>query len=133
MTGREKLLLGLRVLMEVGVVAALATWGVHTGHSTGTKIVYGLGAPALGFGLWGAVDFHQAGPYAEPARLVQELALSGLAAAAWYAAGQPALGIALAAVSVVYHALVYAFRARLLKPRGRPLPPESVSAAEVVR
>jgi Protein of unknown function (DUF2568) len=117
MTNRERLNLILRVLMEVGVVAGLAFWGVHTGGSTGAKILLGVGVPVLGFGFWGAVDFHQAGRFAEPARLIQEIAVSGLAAFAWYAAGRHGLGIGLAALSVVYHALVYASGARLLKPR----------------
>jgi hypothetical protein len=106
----------LRVTMECGVVAALAWWGVHTGGSTGMKVVYGIGAPAVGFGFWGAVDFHQLGRLGEPVRLIQELAISGLAAVAWYTAGQHELGIALAALSLVYHALVYATGSRLLKP-----------------
>jgi hypothetical protein len=41
-----------------------------------------LGAPLVGFGFWGAVDFHQAGRFAEPLRLIQELAISALAAVA---------------------------------------------------
>ena len=117
-TGREQLNLILRVAMECGVVAALAYWGVRAGDSTPMKVVLGVGAPAIGFGFWGAVDFHQAGRFAELARLTQELAVSGLAALAAYAAGQHTLGIGLASLSGVYHALVYASGARLLKPRA---------------
>lgn len=113
----QRLNLALRALMEIGVVAALGYWGFQTGGSTTTKILLGLGAPVVGFGFWGAVDFHQAGRLAEPLRLLQELALSGLAAFAWYGAGQHALGLALALLSIVYHALVYASGSRLLHPR----------------
>jgi hypothetical protein len=77
--------------------------------------VLGVGAPVIGFGLWGAVDFRWARRLAEPLRLVQELAVSGLAALGLYAAGREVLGVALAALSVGYHALVYASGARLLK------------------
>ena len=119
MTGRQRLNLMLRVLMEVGVVVALADWGFHTGGGTAAKVLLGIGAPVVGFGFWGAVDFHQA-RLAELLRLTQELVISGLAAAAWYASGQHVLGIALASLSVVYHALVYASGARLLKPRDHP-------------
>ena len=101
--------------MEVGVVVALGYWGVHAGGNAAGKLALGLGAPALGFGLWGGVDFRWAGAAAEPLRLIQELAISGLAALAWYAAGQQVLGIALAALSLVYHGLVYASGERLLK------------------
>lgn len=115
----EQINLVLRVTMEIGIVVALGFWGYHVGASTGAKIGLMIGAPCVGFGLWGAVDFRQAGRFAEPLRLVQELVISGLAAVAWYAAGQHILGIALAALSVVYHGLVYASGERLLK-RRRP-------------
>lgn len=108
-------MLTLRVLMEIGIVAALAYWGVHTGGSTGAKILLGLGAPAAGFGFWGAVDFHSAGRLAESLRLVQEIGVSFIAAAAWFGAGRPIAAVMLAALSIVYHALVYATGRRLLE------------------
>ncbi len=114
MTRLERLTLTLRALMEAGVVLGLAYWGVHAGEDVGGKILLGAGAPALGFGFWGAVDFRRAGRLAEPLRLMQELVVSGLAAVALYIAGQPMLGIALTALSIVYHSLVYASGARLL-------------------
>ena len=114
MTALERLNLALRALMEGGVVLGLAYWGVRAGEDTAGKVLLGLGAPVLGFGFWGAVDFRRAGRLAEPLRLMQELLVSVLAAAALYVAGQPVLGIALAALSIVYHALVYASGARLL-------------------
>jgi len=43
------------------------------------------------------------------------LVISGLAAVALYPAGQPALGWALAIISIVYHALVYLLGGTLLK------------------
>ena len=99
------------------MVGALAYWGVQTGDGAAGKVLLGIAAPAVGFGIWGAVDFHWAGRYAEPLRLAEELVISGLAAAALAVAGQPALGIGLAALSVVHHALVYALGDRLLEPR----------------
>ena len=110
----------LRVLMEAGIVAAFAWWGYRTGAGTGMKILLAVGAPAVGFGFWGAVDFHQAGRLAEPLRLLQELAVSALAAVALYAAGQHLLGWALGLLSAAYHALVYLQGGRLLKHRSRP-------------
>ncbi len=110
----------LRVLMEAGIVAAFAYWGYRAGAGTGIKILLAAGAPALGFGFWGAIDFHQAGRLAEPLRLLQELAISGLAAAAVYAAGQHLLGWVLGLLSVIYHALVYLQGGRLLKHRSNP-------------
>jgi hypothetical protein len=105
----------LRGVMELGIVLALAYWGYHTGGSTLAKVALAVGAPALGFGFWGLVDFHQAGRMAEPLRLVQELVISGLAAVALVVAGQPALGWALGLISIAHHALVYGLGQRLLK------------------
>lgn len=114
MSARERISLALRVLLEVGVVVALADWGVHTGQGTAAKILLGVGAPLVGFGFWGAVDFRRA-RHAEGLRLLQELVVSGLAAVAWYASGAHLLGVALAAWSILYHVFVYASGARLLK------------------
>ncbi len=120
-------LLSLRVAMETGIVAALAYWGAQTPSSTGIKVLLGIAAPLLGFGIWGTVDFHQAGRHAERLRLIEELAISLLAAAAVYTTGQVAAAVGLAAVSIAYHALVYAFGAALLKrePVRPPQSPES--------
>jgi hypothetical protein len=112
----QRLNLTLRALLEAGMVLGLAYWGLQAGDGAGAKLLLGAGAPLLGFGFWGAVDFRQAGRLAEPLRLTQELVISALAAAALYAAGRPALGIALAVLSIVYHGLVYASGARLLAP-----------------
>jgi hypothetical protein len=134
MSRRDAVNLVLRVTMEGGIVAALAWWGVATGGNPGTKILYGIGAPVLGFAFWGTVDFHQLGRRGEAARLIQELAVSALAATAWFAAGQRGLGIGLAALSGAYHGLVYATGARLLNPRAdAPVRQEAASAEGGVR
>jgi Protein of unknown function (DUF2568) len=116
-TTPQRINLILRVAMETGIVVALGFWGYHVGGSTSSRIGLMIVTPLVGLGLWGAVDFHQAGRLAEPLRLAQELIISGLAATAWYTAGHHAAGIALGTLSLIYHALVYASGARLLKPR----------------
>lgn len=105
----------LRALLELGIVLAFGYWGYQAGKSTSTKLLLGIGAPVLGFGIWGAVDFRQAGRLAEPLRLFEELAISGLAATALYGAGQHIGGWALGLGSILYHALVYSIGGRLLK------------------
>jgi hypothetical protein len=104
-------------MRSVGTLLGLAAGTVLAGHGDPwvDGVAEAVGAPALGFGFWGAVDFHQAGRLGEPLRLLQELAISGLAAVALYAAGQHLLGWALGLLSVIYHALVYAQGGRLLK------------------
>ena len=107
--------LGLRAVMELGIVAALGYWGYSTGESTGAKIGLAIGASALGFGFWGLVDFRKAGSHAEFLRLIQELAVSGIAAYAWHAAGAQVWGWALGLISIVHHILVYLAGGTLLK------------------
>lgn len=112
--------LGLRSLMELGLVIALGFVGYHLGGSVALRWVLVGALPVAGFGFWGMVDFHQAGAAAEPLRLAQELVVSGAAAVGWYWAGQHVLGWALGAVSLLHHALVYPLGGTLLKERPRP-------------
>lgn len=112
MSGLERINLALRGVMEFGVVCGFAYWGYRNGG-----VLLAVATPTIGFGFWGAVDFHQAGRAAEPIRLVQELAISALAAVGFYVAGCHALGWMLGSISVVHHALVYATGNRLLKHR----------------
>ena len=114
---KQGLILALRAVMETAIVLGLAYWGLQTADGSIAKVVLAVGAPVLLFGFWGLVDFHQAGRAAEPLRLVQELVMTGLVALALWSAGQPLLGLLLAVLSVVYHALVYVTGGRLLKSR----------------
>jgi len=107
-------LVPLRVGVEVLVIVSLAVWGFAVGEAGAWRAILTVLAPAVGFGFWALVDFRWLGPRAEPARLVQELAVSGVAAAAAIGAGQTALGWTLAALTVLYHLLVYAAGQRLL-------------------
>ncbi len=107
--------IGLRGVMESGVVAAFAYWGYQSGDGAARRTLRAIGVPAVAFGVWGAVDFRQLGRLGEPARLGEELAISGLAVTALWAARQRSFAVTLGAVSVVHHALVYATGERLLK------------------
>ena len=118
MTIPERINLTLRALMELGIVGGFGYWGFVTGGTMPAKVVLGIGTPVVGFGFWGAVDFHRAGRAAEPLRLAQELVVSGLAAVAWFASGSPLLGVVLVALSLVHHTLVYLLGDRLLRRRG---------------
>ncbi len=106
---------GLRGLMELGIVIALGYWGFKTGDGTIVKILLSVGAPVIGFGFWGLVDFRNAGLLAELLRLIQELVISGLAAIASYFAGSQSMGWALGLISIVHHILVYLLGGTLLK------------------
>ncbi len=107
----------LRGIMEAGIVLAFAYWGYHIGTLISTRILLTISLPLLGFGFWGAVDFHQAGKLAEPLRLVQELLISGLAAFAFYLSGHHTLCWALAGLSIIHHLFVYSLGDTLLKKK----------------
>ena len=115
MSKQQTLNLTLRALMELGIVLAFGYWGYQTGQSLGSRLLLCIGAPVLGFGIWGSVDFHQAGSLSEPLRLIEELVISGSAAVALYSAGQPLLAWLLGLLSIAYHALVYMAGDKLLK------------------
>jgi Protein of unknown function (DUF2568) len=111
-------ILGLRAIMETGIVVGLVYWGWQTGTGTIAKVGLAIVAPLVGFGFWGLVDFRQAGRAAEPLRLVQELVVTVLVAVALWSVGQPIAGLLLVLLSVVYHVLVYTTGGRLLKVTG---------------
>ncbi len=64
--------LGIRGVMETGIVAGLSYWGYVLGKTTGMKILLAILIPSIGFGFWGAVDFHQVSLNPELFRLIQE-------------------------------------------------------------
>jgi hypothetical protein len=105
----------LRSLMEVGIVAGLGYWGFHTGNGTAKKIILSIVSPAIIFGFWGLFDFHNVRNFSEILRLIQELILSWIAAAALYFAGQHTFGWILSIISIIHHLVVYSIGDTLLK------------------
>jgi Protein of unknown function (DUF2568) len=83
----------------VGGGCANRRLGHPHGESTPATIVLAIGAPLAGFGVWGAVDFRHV-RFGELVRLVEELVICAVAAAAWYAAGPRLFGIGLVALSI---------------------------------
>lgn len=105
----------LRALMELGIVLGLAFWGYQSGSTVVTRMLLCILAPVAVFSFWGLLDFHQAGRFAEPLRLAQELIISILVAAGLYSVGQPVPAWSLAVLSIIHHTLVYALGEKLLK------------------
>lgn len=106
---------GLRGLMELGIVVGLGYWGYQAGSTVLLKVLLAVLTPLLVFGFWGLVDFHQAGSLAEPLRLLQELVICGGTAVALFVAGQPILAWIFGLIAIVQHGLVYLTGDRLLK------------------
>ncbi len=115
MTSSQKINLLFRSVLEVSIVFAFGWWGYHTGVTQTMKIFLMIITPLFGFGFWGLIDFHQMGKLSEALRLIQELLISGLAAAALFVTGARIWGMILAIWSVTYHTMVYITGNRLLR------------------
>ena len=93
--------LGLRFLLELGALAAVAYWGWQTGEGA-TRWLLAIGAPtAVAVVWWLFVSPKAKVNTPRPARLVVELVVWAAAGAALSAAGHTALGIAFFVVAVV--------------------------------
>jgi hypothetical protein len=101
----------LAFLLELGVLAALAYWGVATGSTIPLKIVLGIGTPALVlivWAIWGA-------PRSER-RLrgrwywLLRIGFDAAGAGALYVAGQHLLGTIFALVAALNCILGYAWK-----------------------
>ena len=109
--------IGLRGIMETGIIFGFGYWGYHAGGSITTKIILAVFIPLIGFGFWGAVDFRSYGPYAEYIRLAQELVISGMVAAAFFVLSLVVAGWSMIVLSVLHHTLIYITGERLLKKK----------------
>ena len=99
--------LAVRFMLELGALAAFATWGFETADGTAAKIALGIGLPLVAAIAWGMFVAPKA-PIAAPfwARLGVELLVFGGAAAALAASGRPTIAIAFALLAVVEGALL---------------------------
>ncbi|MEZ5114786.1 MAG: YrdB family protein [Candidatus Nanopelagicales bacterium] len=105
--------LGVRFLLELATLAALAVAGFTGPGSPVLKVVLGVGLPvlaALAWGRWVAPKATHRLP--DPARLVVELVVLGSGVAALLLAGHVGWASALAVALVVDEAAVIALRAR---------------------
>jgi hypothetical protein len=101
--------LGLKFVLELCMLAALAYWGAQAGDSTFGDVVLAVAAPLAAAVVWGI--------YAAPKarrrlplvpRLVLELCVFAVAALALAVAGAPVLALVFAAVVALNTALLVA-------------------------
>jgi hypothetical protein len=98
----------LRFLLELCLLAAFGYWGFQTGQVWLIKVVLGVGAPLLVAVVWGTFLAPRAAMrLREPWLLILELGLFGLAIAALYFTGHPALAWALGVVYGINRLLMY--------------------------
>lgn len=94
--------LGVRFLLELGILAALGYWGFQSGSSTWMKWVLGLGAPLLAAVVWGTFVAPKAAvELSASLHLLVELAVFGLAILALYRAGQANLAAAFGLIYLI--------------------------------
>ena len=94
--------LAVRFLCELGLLAALAVWGFHTGTGVAAKVALGVGAPLLAAVIWGLwVAPASRRRLTDPTRLVVEVVLFAAGVAALAAAGYPLVAVGFAIVVAV--------------------------------
>lgn len=99
---------GLRFVLELCALAALASWGFATGEGLLGRIGLGIGAPLAAAVAWGLVVAPRAKVDAPAAmRLMVEIAVFVAAAVALHAAGRPRLAVALAVAYAIHRVLAY--------------------------
>jgi hypothetical protein len=100
--------LGLRFILEMCLLAALAYWGFQSGDGTLRHIVLGIGAPLLAAVYWGLFLSPKATfSFPLPVKLLLEVIIFALAIVALYASGQHLLAIVFAVVAIVSRSLLF--------------------------
>lgn len=103
--------LGVRFILELCALAALGYWGFRTGTGWTVKLILGIGAPVLAAVVWGLFVSPKATyDIGDPARLVVEIIVFGLAAVALYYAGQPGLCAVFVIAALISRVLVFIFK-----------------------
>lgn len=99
--------LGVRFLVELAGVLAVAAWGLHISPDPIVGIVVGLGAAAALIVTWSVVVAPRAtNPLRQPTRDLVGTALLLVAAGALANAGQPLVAVVLAAIVAVNQVLL---------------------------
>ena len=108
---------GVRFLLELCALAALAYWGSQTGP-TGVSIVLAIAAPVAAAIVWGAFVAPKAPRHPrDPWRLVLELLVFGSGVAGLAAAGRTRLALVLGAIVAVHLALTFVLGQRRVQTR----------------
>jgi hypothetical protein len=94
--------LTVRLLCELGLLVALAVWGLHASSGLAGSLALGLGAPLLAAAVWGLlVAPASRRRLADPVRLLVEVLLFAAGVVALALAGFPLVAVGFAAVVAV--------------------------------
>lgn len=100
---------GLAFALELGLLAALGYWGFRTGSTLLTRILLGLGAPALAATVWGLFLAAGGPTFRLPlaAEIPLKLAVLGTGALALHAVDRTPLALVFAGLTAVSVAVEY--------------------------
>ena len=99
---------GVRFLLELGGLAAVAYWGVTVGDGLFQQIALAVGAVALVAGVWGLFVAPKATRrLGDPGRLLVELIVFGTATVALISAGQVVVAVVFGGLVLVSEAAVW--------------------------
>ena len=99
--------LGLRFLLELAALAALAVWGAQAGRGTTAHVMFAIAAPLGAAFFWGAFVAPKTPiRVPEPVRLAIELAVFAAATAGLAVSGHSGFAVAFAVVALVNSVLV---------------------------
>jgi hypothetical protein len=99
---------GLRFLLELAGLAAVAYWGVTVGDGLLQQVSLAVGAVVLLAGVWGLFVAPKAGRrLGDPLRLVVELVVFGVAVGALLSVGAVVVGLVFGVLVVVSEVTVW--------------------------
>jgi len=100
---------GVRFLLELCALAAIAYWGWRTGSSTATKLLLTVGGVVLVAVVWGVFRSESDAVVEVPTaiRIVIEVAVFAAATVALAAVGRVGLAVAFAVVATINEILNY--------------------------
>ncbi|MFJ2580270.1 YrdB family protein [Kitasatospora aureofaciens] len=103
---------GLAFGLELAMLAALCYWGFKTGSNLVTRVLLGIGAPALAATVWGLFLAAGGPKYRLPlaAEIVLKLVVLGTGALALYGTGRTTLAWVYGVLVVVTVAVEYGTR-----------------------
>ncbi|MFH8382209.1 YrdB family protein [Kitasatospora sp. NPDC018058] len=103
---------GLAFGLELAMLAALCYWGFKTGSNPATRLLLGLGAPALAGTVWGLFLAAGGPKFRQPlgVEIVLKLLVLLTAALALHATGRTTLALVYAALVVISVAVEYSTR-----------------------
>ena len=101
----------LAFLLELGVLAALAYWGVATGATILVKIVLGIGAPAVAMIVWAIWGAPRSGHRLQGISYwLLRIVFDAAGAIALFVTGQHTLGVVFALIAALNCILAYAWK-----------------------